>query len=51
LAALLTATPTLAAEQCLKLENGRFKYGDTAHCFLRIDGKVIVNRTCDYMAS
>jgi hypothetical protein len=22
------------------------KYADTAHCFLRIDGKVIINRTC-----
>jgi hypothetical protein len=22
------------------------KYADTAHCFLRINGKVIINRTC-----
>jgi hypothetical protein len=43
LAVLLTATPTLAAEQCIKIAK---KYADTAHCFLRIDGKVIINRTC-----
>jgi hypothetical protein len=56
LAALLTATPTLAAEQCLEvkpdpnidpaMQPTYAKYADTAHCFLRIDGKVIINRTC-----
>src|SRR5215471_13616983 len=56
LAALLTARPTLAAEQCLEvkpnpnidpaLEPTYAKYADTAHCFLRVDGKVIINRTC-----
>ena len=46
LAVLLTATPALAAEECLKLRNGGFKYGDTAHCFVRIDGQIIINRTC-----
>ena len=56
LAALLTATPTLAAEQCLEVKPNLnidpamqptyAKYADTAHCFLRIDGKVIINRTC-----
>jgi hypothetical protein len=56
LAALLTATPTLAAEQCSEvkpdpnitpgMEPTYAKYADTAHCFLRIDGKVIINRTC-----
>jgi hypothetical protein len=51
LAALLTATPALAAEQCLKLKNGGFDYGDTAHCFVRIDGHVIINRTCHYGVS
>ena len=45
LAALLTATPALAAEQCVKVPGA--KYGDTAHCFLRIDGKVIIDGTCD----
>ena len=51
LAALLTATPTLAAEQCQKTDPIRVKYADTAHCFLRIDGKVIINRTCHYSIS
>src|SRR5262249_45151039 len=56
LAALLTARPTLAAEQCLEVKPNLnidpamqptyAKYADTAHCFLRIDGKVIINRTC-----
>jgi hypothetical protein len=46
LAALLTATPAFATEQCLKLKNVGFKYGDTAHCFVRIDGQVIIDRTC-----
>src|SRR5262249_58304152 len=56
LAALLTARPTLAAEQCLEVKPNLnidpamqptyTKYADTAHCFLRIDGKVIINRTC-----
>ena len=46
LAALLTATSgTLAAQQCVEVQNE--KYADTAHCFLRIDGKIIINRTCD----
>ena len=45
LAALLTATPALAAEQCVKVPGA--KYGDTAHCFLRIDGQVIIDGTCD----
>src|SRR6516162_6005008 len=50
LAALLTARPTLAAEQCLEVKPNLnidpamqptyAKYADTAHCFLRIDGKV-----------
>jgi hypothetical protein len=26
-------------------------YGDTAHCFLRIDGKVVINGTCHYSIS
>jgi hypothetical protein len=52
LAALLTARPTLAAEQCLEvkpklnidpaMQPTYAKYADTAHCFLRIDGKVII---------
>src|SRR5499427_10493380 len=56
LAALLTVRPTLAAEQCLEVKPNLnidpamqptyAKYADTAHCFLRIDGKVIINRTC-----
>ena len=46
--ALLTATPTLAAEQCLKVKPTQADYADTAHCFLQIDGKVIINRTCRY---
>ena len=56
LAALLTARPTLAAEQCLEVKPNLnidpamqptyAKYADTAHCFLRIDGKVIINRIC-----
>ena len=56
LAVLLTATPTLAAEQCLEvkpdsnippgMEPTYAKYADTSHCFLRIDGKVVINRTC-----
>jgi hypothetical protein len=73
-AALLMATPTLAAaetseinrgvqnaeisqrlplEQCLKIEIPKdqayptyVKYADTTHCFLRIDGKIIINRMC-----
>ena len=46
LAALLAAsTPALAAQQCVEVQNE--KYADTAHCFLRIDGKIIINRTCD----
>jgi hypothetical protein len=56
LAALLTATPALAAAQCVEVKQDPnidpamqptyAKYADTAHCFLRIDGKVIINRTC-----
>jgi hypothetical protein len=54
LAVLLTATPTLAAEQCVEVKEDPnsaapptyAKYADTAHCFLRIDGKVIIDRTC-----
>ena len=52
----IQARPTLAAEQCLKVKPNLnidpamqptyAKYADTAHCFLRIDGKVIINRTC-----
>jgi len=50
LTVLLTATPMLAAEQCLEVEpapgNGYVKNADTVRCFLRIDGKVIINRNC-----
>ena len=56
LAALLTARPTLAAEQCLEVKPNLnidpamqptyAKYADAARCFLRINGKVIINRTC-----
>jgi hypothetical protein len=77
LAALLVATPTVAAakmcefememgdnaqipqrlplKQCLKIELPKdrnamqptyVKYADTTHCFLRIDGKTIINRMC-----
>jgi hypothetical protein len=48
LAALLTATPGLAAEQCLEIEPASAKYGDTAHCYLQVDGKVIIDGTCRY---
>jgi hypothetical protein len=48
LAALLTATPVLAAEKCLEIESASSKYGDTAHCYLQIDGKVIIDGTCRY---
>jgi hypothetical protein len=34
----------LPLEQCEKASQE--KYADTAHCYLRIDGKVIINRMC-----
>jgi hypothetical protein len=34
----------LPLEQCEKANQE--KYADTAHCFLRVDGKVIINRMC-----
>jgi hypothetical protein len=36
----------LPLKQCEKLPLTHEKYADTAHCFLRIDGKVVINRTC-----
>jgi hypothetical protein len=48
LASLLTATPGLAAEQCLEIEPARATYGDTAQCYLQVDGKVIIDGTCRY---
>jgi hypothetical protein len=55
LAALLMATPTLAQEgPCKKVEpapSTYIKYADTVHCFLRIDGKVIINRLCHVQIS
>ena len=51
LAALLIAKPGLAAEECLKLKTGQFKYGDTAHCSVRIDGHIIINALCNYGVS
>jgi len=55
LAALLTATPTLATDQCVEVEIKHMavgeptyaKYADTAHCFLQIDGKIIIDRMCN----
>src|SRR5262249_41533680 len=56
LAALLTARPTLAAEQCLEVKPNLnidpltqppyAKSPAPAHCFLGIDGKVVINRPC-----
>src|SRR5262249_25146065 len=56
LVALLTARPTLAAEQCLEVKPNlnpppatpptNTKSAHSAHCFLRSDGKVIINRPC-----
>ena len=39
--ALITATPAFAAEECLKLKSGAFKYADTATCLLLVDGKLV----------
>jgi hypothetical protein len=45
LAVLLTAMPALAAEKCVETDRD-IKYADAAHCFLRIDGKVVLDRIC-----
>jgi hypothetical protein len=39
----------LPLKQCEKVSTGYFtrvKYADTTHCFLQIDGKIIINRMC-----
>ena len=48
--ALLTATPGLAAEQCVKTEVA--KYADTAPCILWVDGKLVIrNDACKIVIS
>ena len=54
LAVLLTATPTLAAEQCVEVKEDPnsdapptyAKYADTLTCYLRVDGHILVNGRC-----
>ena len=50
LAALLIATPAIAAEECLKTEVE--KYADTAQCLLWVDGKLVTgNDSCKVVIS
>jgi hypothetical protein len=54
LAVLLTATPTLAVEQCVEVKEDPnsdapptyAKYADTLTCYLRVDGHILVNGRC-----
>jgi hypothetical protein len=50
LAALLTATPAIAAEECQKTE--AVKHADTAQCLLWVDGKLVTgNDSCKVVIS